>query len=68
MLSMFGGRPVIIVKQAPQLTPALIEDLLGEPELSAFVVIEGGNMKKEAELRQARREGEAGRRGRLLWR
>jgi DNA polymerase III subunit delta len=52
MLSMFGGRPVIVVKQAPQLTPALVEDLLGEPELSAFVVIEGGNLKKEAKLRQ----------------
>lgn len=27
-LAMFGGRPVILVKQAPQLTPALFEELL----------------------------------------
>ncbi len=52
MLSMFGGRPVIVVKQAPQLTPALLEDLLEGPELSAFIVIEGGNLKKDAKLRQ----------------
>ncbi len=52
MLAMFGGRPVIIVKQAPQLTPALIEDLLEGPELSAFIIIEGGNLKKDAKLRQ----------------
>jgi DNA polymerase III subunit delta len=52
MLPMFGGRPVIVVKQAPQLTPALVEDLLGGPELSAFIIIEGGNLKKDAKLRQ----------------
>jgi DNA polymerase-3 subunit delta len=52
MLNMFGGRPVIVVKQAPQLTPALIEDLLDGPELAAFIVIEGGNLKKDAKLRQ----------------
>jgi DNA polymerase III subunit delta len=51
-LSMFGGRPVIVVKQAQQLTPALIEDLLEGPELAAFIVIEGGNLKKDAKLRQ----------------
>jgi DNA polymerase-3 subunit delta len=51
MLAMFGGRPVILVKQAPQLTPALLEDLLGGPELAAFIVIEGGNLKKDAKLR-----------------
>lgn len=50
-LSMFGGRPVILVKQAPQLTTAVIESLLDEPPLSAFVVIEGGNLKKDAKLR-----------------
>jgi DNA polymerase III subunit delta len=52
MFAMFGGRPVIVVKQAPQLTPALIEDLLEGPELSAYIVIEGGNLKKDAKLRQ----------------
>jgi DNA polymerase III subunit delta len=52
MLSMFGGRPVLVVKQAPQLTPALIEDLLAGPELAAYIVIEGGNLKKDAKLRQ----------------
>lgn len=51
MLTMFGGRPVIVVKQAPQITPALIEDLLEGPELSAYIVIEGGNLKKDAKLR-----------------
>ena len=52
MLSMFGGRPVLVVKQAPQLTPALIEDLLAGPELAAYIVIEGGNLKKDSKLRQ----------------
>jgi DNA polymerase-3 subunit delta len=51
-LSMFGGRPVIVVKQAPQLTPALIEDLLSGPELAAFIIVEGGNLKKDSKLRQ----------------
>jgi DNA polymerase III subunit delta len=51
MLSMFGGRQVIVVKQAPQLTPALIEDLLEGPEMASFLVIEGGNLKKDAKLR-----------------
>ena len=50
-LAMFGGRPVILVKQAPQLTPALFEELLGAP-LAAFIVIEAGNLKKDAKLRQ----------------
>ena len=49
--AMFGGRPVILVKQAPQLTPALFEELLGAP-LAAFIVIEAGNLKKDAKLRQ----------------
>ena len=48
---MFGGRPVILVKQAPQLTPALFEELLGAP-LAAYIVIEAGNLKKDAKLRQ----------------
>ena len=49
--AMFGGRPVILVKQAPQLTPALFDELLGAP-LAAFIVIEAGNLKKDAKLRQ----------------
>ena len=52
MLSMFGGRQVIVVKQAPQLTPALVEDLLSGPELAAFIIVEGGNLKKDSKLRQ----------------
>ena len=48
---MFGGRPVILVKQAPQATPALFEELLGAP-LAAFIIIEAGNLKKDAKLRQ----------------
>ena len=35
-----------------RVAPALIEDLLEGPELSAFIVIEGGNLKKDAKLRQ----------------
>ena len=50
-MAMFGGRPVILVKQAPQLTPALFEELLSAP-LAAFIVIEAGNLKKDAKLRQ----------------
>jgi len=52
MFAMFGGRPVIVVKQGPQLTPALIEDLLEGTPLAAFVVIEAGTLKKDAKLRQ----------------
>lgn len=51
-LSMFGGRPVIVVKQDAKLTPALIADLLEGPPLSAFIVIEGGNLKRDSKLRQ----------------
>ena len=52
MLSMFGGRAVIVVKQDAKLTPALIEDLLEGPQLSAYIVIEGGNLKRDSKLRQ----------------
>jgi DNA polymerase-3 subunit delta len=50
-LAMFGGKTVILVKQAPQLTPALIEELLSEP-LAAFIVVEAGNLKRDAKIRQ----------------
>ena len=49
--AMFGGRPVILVKQGPQLTPALFEELLAEP-LAAYIVVETGTLKKDAKLRQ----------------
>lgn len=52
MLPMFGGRPAIVVKQGPQLTPALIDDLLEGPPLAAYIVIEAGNLKRDAKLRQ----------------
>jgi DNA polymerase-3 subunit delta len=48
--AMFGGRTVIAVKQGPQLTPALFEELLAEP-LAAFIVIEAGTLKRDAKLR-----------------
>jgi DNA polymerase-3 subunit delta len=51
-LPMFGGRPVIIVKQAPQLTPAIFEDLLDGPPLAGFVIVEAGNLKRDAKIRQ----------------
>ncbi len=51
-LPMFGGRPVVLVKQGPQLTPALIEDLLDGPSLAAYVIVEAGNLKKDAKIRQ----------------
>ncbi|WP_088348410.1 MULTISPECIES: DNA polymerase III subunit delta [Rhodomicrobium] len=51
-LAMFGGRPVLLVKPGPQLTPALFEDLLGGPPLAAFIIVEAGNLKKDAKLRQ----------------
>jgi DNA polymerase-3 subunit delta len=51
-LPMFGGRPVILVKHGPQLTPALFEELLGGPPLAGVIVIEAGNLKKDAKLRQ----------------
>lgn len=50
-LAMFGGRPVILVKMAAQLTPALFEELLGTP-LAAYIIVEAGNLKKDAKLRQ----------------
>ena len=49
---MFGGRPVILVKQGPQLTPALFEDLFDGPSLAAYLVVEAGNLKKDAKIRQ----------------
>jgi DNA polymerase-3 subunit delta len=51
-LAMFGGRPVIMVKQGPQLTPALFEELFGGPPLAAYIVVEAGNLKRDAKLRQ----------------
>ena len=51
-LPMFGGRPVILVKQGPQLTPALFEDLFDGPSLAAYLVVEAGNLKKDAKIRQ----------------
>lgn len=51
-LAMFGGRPVVLVKPGPQLTPALFDDLLGGPPLAAYIVVEAGNLKKDAKLRQ----------------
>jgi DNA polymerase III subunit delta len=51
-LAMFGGRPVILVKQGPQLTPALFEELFSGPPLAAYIVIEAGNLKRDAKLRQ----------------
>ena len=51
-LPMFGGRPVLLVRQGPQLTPAMFEELLGGPPLAAAIVVEAGNLKKDAKLRQ----------------
>ncbi len=51
-LPMFGGRPVIMVRHAPQLTPAMFEDLLGGSPLAGFVIVEAGNLKRDAKIRQ----------------
>ncbi len=51
-LAMFGGRAVVLVRQGPQLTPALFEELLGGPPLAAYVIVEAGNLKRDAKLRQ----------------
>lgn len=51
-LAMFGGRPVVVVKQGPQLTPALFEELLAGPPLAAYILVEAGTFKKDAKLRQ----------------
>jgi DNA polymerase-3 subunit delta len=51
-LPMFGGPPVIIVKMGPQITPALIGELLEDGALAASIVIEAGNLKKDAKIRQ----------------
>lgn len=50
-MALFGGRSVIMVKMGPQLTPALFEELLGGP-LAAYIVIEAGNLKRDAKIRQ----------------
>ncbi len=50
-MSLFGGRPVIAVKMSPQITPALFEELLGGP-LAAYVIVEAGNLKRDAKIRQ----------------
>lgn len=51
-LPMFGGPPVILVKQGPQVTPAMLQELLSEGPLAAKIVIEAGNLKKDAKIRQ----------------
>ncbi|MEJ2117918.1 MAG: DNA polymerase III subunit delta, partial [Alphaproteobacteria bacterium] len=51
-LPMFGGRPVIMVRHAPHLTPAMFEDLLGGSPLAGFVIVEAGNLKRDAKIRQ----------------
>jgi DNA polymerase-3 subunit delta len=51
-LPMFGGRPVIMVKHSPQLTQNVISDLLEGGPLAGFVVIEAGNLKRDAKIRQ----------------
>jgi DNA polymerase-3 subunit delta len=51
-LPMFGGRPVVAVKHGLQLTPSLFEELFDGPSLAAFIVVEAGNLKKDAKIRQ----------------
>ncbi|MBX2804940.1 MAG: DNA polymerase III subunit delta [Hyphomicrobiales bacterium] len=51
-LAMFGGPPVIAVKMGPQITPALMQDLLEDGALAASIIIEAGNLKKDAKIRQ----------------
>ncbi len=51
-LAMFGGPPVIAVKMGPQITPALMQELLEDGALAASIIIEAGNLKKDAKLRQ----------------
>lgn len=51
-LPMFGGPPVIAVKNGPQITPALMEELLEDGALAASIIIEAGNLKKDSKLRQ----------------
>jgi len=51
-LAMFGGRTVIMVKQGPQLQPAIFEELLAEAPLAAHIVVEAGNLKRDAKIRQ----------------
>jgi DNA polymerase-3 subunit delta len=51
-LPMFGGRPAIIVKHGPQLTQGLIDELLDGTPLAGTVIIEAGNLKRDAKIRQ----------------
>lgn len=51
-LSMFGGRPVIMVKHNQQLTQGIVEELLNGGPLAGFVIIEAGNLKRDAKIRQ----------------
>ena len=51
-LPMFGGPPVIMVKQGPQLAPALIAELLDDNALAATIIVEAGNLKKDIKIRQ----------------
>lgn len=51
-LAMFGGPPVITVKHGPQITPALMGELLEDGALAASIIIEAGNLKKDAKIRQ----------------
>lgn len=51
-LPMFGGPPVITIKQGPQITQALMQELLEDGALAASIIIEAGNLKKDAKIRQ----------------
>ncbi|MGF1620794.1 MAG: DNA polymerase III subunit delta [Rhodomicrobiaceae bacterium] len=51
-LAMFGGRPIIAVKQGPQLQPAMLQELLDGSPLAAHIVVEAGNLKRDAKIRQ----------------
>ena len=50
-MALFGGRPVLMVKMSPQLTPALFDELLDGP-LAAYIIVEAGNLKRDAKIRQ----------------
>lgn len=49
--SLFGGRNVVRIKAGPRLEGAGLADLLGE-ELACFLIVEAGNLRPSAKLRQ----------------
>ncbi|MEE9588047.1 MAG: DNA polymerase III subunit delta [Hyphomicrobiaceae bacterium] len=51
-LPMFGGPKVLRLKAGPRLKPALIDDLLAPGTIQGLLLVEAGNLKRDAKIRK----------------